>query len=539
MFVSYDPELYHHQDSEIFTIPQDAGKPPQKSPSIHPIFNDKAKEVELLIEKIEASRADITGDYEQWLKIGFALASEFNVKGESYYHQISRFSPSYNPDTCKAQFKECCKNRKNGIAINTLFAIAKEHNIYVHEPAKNKTGKTKDVSSTKTATPGTNTKKRDNVFIEAENFINEHYDLRFNEVSNRIEERKKGSDIWKDLNENNIYRFLMHNNYALSMNKLTALLRSDFVEQFNPFEQYFKSLASYDNLKEPDYIKNLCGYVYAKEPERFEAQFKKHLVRCVACSIDNSYYNKQAFVIVHDKQNSGKSTFCRWLCPPELDRYFGENINLTNKDGEIALSEKFLINMDELAALSKYEINQLKSVFSRDKISLRRPFDRSTSDSPRRCSFFGSTNRNEFLFDETGSVRWLCFEIELIDWDYKKDIDINRVWAQAYSLFKTPGYKYDLDYNEIAENEAANERFFVNTPEEDLLKKMYSPGTEKNQDAFLTATDIQQKMQEACNNVLKLNSVVLGRILHKNRFVKVSKRYPNQQTIKGYHVLFN
>ena len=376
-----------------------------------------------------------------------------------------------------------------------------------------------------------------NMFIQVERFLNSHYDLRFNEVSNRIEEKKKDQEKWKDLNENNIFRFLMHNNISLSMAKLTALLRSDFIIVHNPFKEYFEQLTPYDKLKEPDYITNLCGYVYAKDQERFSLQLKKHLVRCVACAIDDSYYNKQAFIIVHEKQNSGKSTFCRWFCPPALEKYLGENVNLTNKDGEIALSEKFIINLDELAALSKYEINQLKSVMSRDKISVRRPFDRSTSDSPRRCSFWGSTNRNEFLFDETGSVRWLCFEIEMINWDYKKDIDINRLWAQASELYSS-GFKYELTQEEIGQNEIANNIFFMSTPEEDLLMKTYFPGTHENHDSFMTTTDIVKILQEGCNNAIRISSVVLGRILQKKGFIKSTQRKGNSIPVKGYFVKF-
>lgn len=404
--------------------------------------------------------------------------------------------------------------------------------------SNNNTGQTIKKGGVVSIKVNSDKKGHKNIVIQVEEFLKLHYELRFNEVSNRVEERKKDTTEWKDLNDSNIYRFLLHNDFNISQAKLTAILRSDFVEIHNPFKNYFDSLKPFNKLKEPDYITNLCAYIHLKDQERFNTQLKKHLVRTVVCSIDNSYYNKQSFILVHNQQNSGKSTFCRWFCPPQLERYLGENVNLTNKDGEIALCEKFIINLDELAALSKYEINQLKSVMSRDRISVRRPFERSTSEAPRRCSFFGSTNRTEFLFDETGSVRWLCFEIDKIDWDYKKNIDINRIWAQAYDLYKI-GFKYDLTANEISDNEKANDGFFMATPEEDLLHKMFLPGTEKEKDSFLTATDILQKMQENCNNAIKLSVPYLGRVLHKNGYIKTSIRLPHtSHPTKGYYIKF-
>ena len=131
MGVSYDPDLYHNPDSKIFVAT------PSNNPKFEPIastrVNDKAKEVELLIEKIEANKTDITGNYDQWLKIGFALASEFGLPGESYYHRISSFSTTYEPTACSKQYKICCKANKTGIAIATLFAIAKNAGVLVYE----------------------------------------------------------------------------------------------------------------------------------------------------------------------------------------------------------------------------------------------------------------------------------------------------------------------------------------------------------------------------------------------------------------------
>lgn len=532
-FVSYDPDIYVNNDAIIYEVKNFVEPENFAGAKSFKIKKSKQDEVELLIKKIESTGTNIADDYFEYRDIGFALASEFKFIGEDYFHRISRFSNKYIYEQCKKDYQTYCTSAKSGININTLFAIAKKHNVLVHE--NNSSIKKKE----KTASANTRTNAAPqgvNVIIQLEKFLNSHYDLRFNNVTNRIEERKKNEVLWKDLNENNIYRFLLHNNINISMAKLTALLRSDFVEVYNPFTDYFENLKSYDRAQEPDYISNLCSYIYALNEDRFKNHLFKHLVRCIACAVNDNYFNKQSFILVHNAQNSGKSTLCRWFTPPQLEKYYGENVNLTNKDGEIALSEKFIINLDELAALSKYEINQLKSVMSRDKISVRRPFERSTSDSPRRCSFFGSTNRSEFLFDETGSVRWLCFEIEKIDWNYKIDIDVNDIWRQAYSLYKN-GFKHDLTPAEIHENELANNQFFISSPEQDLLLKFYTPGTKEKCDRFMTTTDILQRLQEGCNNAIKINSITLGRILTKCNFEKGTFRV-NSEPTKGYYMNF-
>jgi predicted P-loop ATPase len=188
-------------------------------------------------------------------------------------------------------------------------------------------------------------------------------------------------------------------------------------------------------------------------------------------------------------QNSGKSTFCRFLCPPQLSEYFTENIG-TDKDSLIALTNNFLINMDELATLSRSEINSLKSMISRNHVNLRMPYGRRQVNLPRRANFVGSTNKDEFLTDETGSVRWLCFElIDKIDFDYKLKVNIDLVWKQAYELYKA-GFQFELTQEELEYNEQRNRKYQTTTTEYDLISEYFEPCEEKLKVNFKNRSDI-------------------------------------------------
>jgi len=380
--------------------------------------------------------------------------------------------------------------------------------------------------------------QRLSMFEKVEALINENFELRFNEVSNEIEFKcryEKNSEF-EVLNENNIYRFLQHNNIEFSMAKLTSLLRSDFVPRFNPFLNYFKKLSVWVSGSDVDYITKLCSYIPVKDTQRFPVQFCKALVRTVACSLNDKIINKQALILVHEEQNSGKTTFIRWLCPPSLDKYIAENIS-TDKDSLIALSDNIIINMDELATLSRAEINTLKSMFSKETIKIRRPYDKNATSAPRRASFFGSTNKAEFLTDETGSVRWLCFELTgKINWDYKKDLNIDDIWRQAYSLYQN-GFKYELTPDEIHENEIANRQYQVTTPELELIQKNYAPGSKEQHDAFYQATDFLNNLTEKCPTA-RLNLNNIGKALKIFGFERTSKR-TDKYPIKGYFIKFS
>lgn len=491
MFLSHDKNIYINPDSMLFeTI---------------------TEEVEKIISQIEAQKFDLTNSYDNWLKFGFAFAHQFNNAGRDYFHRISKFNPNYNEEKTNEQYDKCLNSSSSGVTIKTFFHFAKEANLNIASQKKN----TPKIEKSKNEKTHNKTSK----FVIVSNYLNENYDFRYNEVANEIECKVKADKNFKSANENNIYVELQRQNIGFSQNNLMALLRSDFVPAFNPIKEYFNSLPIWD--EQIDHISNICKFIIAKDQERFNRQFKKMLVRCIACGLEFSF-NKQAFILMGG-QNGGKTTLCRWLCPPILKSYYTENIS-TDKDSLITLSENFMINLDELSTLQKFEINQLKSMISKDFIKVRRPYDKKPTVSKRRANFFGSTNREEFLTDETGSVRWLCFELIKIIWDYHKEIDIDSIWSQAYSLFKN-GFPFELTADEIAENEAVNSNHQVRTAELELIQAHFEQSEKgKALAEALTATDILIRLKSSGISPSQLNVGSIGKALKLLGLKQVSER---------------
>ncbi|MCX6271035.1 MAG: hypothetical protein NTU44_07420 [Bacteroidetes bacterium] len=374
------------------------------------------------------------------------------------------------------------------------------------------------------------------LFTVVKNFLKKTYDLRFNEVANEYEYKLKGEAHYKELNESNVYVTLREKKIHVSLSDLTAILRSDFVTHYDPFKEYFESLPAWTAGKDPDHIEKVTSFFKMRNRSRFVMHFRKHLVRTIACALEENVFNKQAFVLVGLSQHSGKSTFCRWLCPPALKNYFAEDIS-TDKDSRISFCENFLINMDELSTLGKTEIQALKSLFSKGKEKLRRPYDRKTSVIPRRASFIGSTDRSEFLNDEAGTVRWLCMEIESIDFDYNIKMDINLVWSQAYQLYKD-GFKYELNSEEIRVNEMENKRYQVVTLEMDAIQTYLMPGTPNDHDDFIYPLKFLELIQGYNKDTAnKFSDIRLGKAFKSLGFVR-SQKYENKMQCKGYYVRF-
>ena len=362
------------------------------------------------------------------------------------------------------------------------------------------------------------------------------YEFRFNEISGLVEGRKVNEDTFKELKENNLFMQLLSAGYRITLGNLCALLNSEFVPPYNPFNEYFESLPLW-STSDQDYIELIANHVKAKDQAQFNHHLKKAMVRMIACALDDEIFNKHALILVGGKQNTGKSTFCRYLCPPSLKNYYTESIP-GDKDGLISLCENFIINLDELSTLSKFELNHLKSLFSKENVRVRHPFARKAQTDPRRVSFVGSTNEDTFLTDTTGSVRWLCFEIVSLNWDYKK-IEIDKAWSQAYTLYMS-GFKYQLTVDEIKENEIRNEQFQQLSNEYEYVQMYLSPGNGLDNDAFWNTTQIRHHIIDKSERKADIkNNDRLGKALRKLGFVPDIKRIGDDMLpTHGYYVKY-
>jgi predicted P-loop ATPase len=371
------------------------------------------------------------------------------------------------------------------------------------------------------------------IFHIAEKYLKEHYDFRNNIISLEIECSPKGQNEWTSCNENSLWLEIQKKSIKIPINSLIAILKSDFVPNYNPLINYFTSLPQWD--QKTDFIKQFSEYIQleqGEDKEQFEYHFKKWCVRAVKCATIDNYFNKQAFVLTDDGngQNIGKSSWCRFLCPSELSNYLAEDMS-DDKDARILLCKNFLINLDELAALSRKEINQLKSYFSKAQINERLPYDRKNSIIQRVASFIGSTNMTTFLQDETGSVRWLCFIVKSINWKYKSEFVIDNLWAQAYALSKDNTFDETLSIEDIRQNELRNEKFQIISPEKDLIHKYFEIPTKIEQAEFLTSTEMLHHINLYTAGI-RLSNVGIGKALKSIGF----KREKRNQ-VYGYWVI--
>ena len=362
------------------------------------------------------------------------------------------------------------------------------------------------------------------IFDRTLKYLDAKYSLRFNTISLEFEIKRTLDKKWSDLNLNSLFIELAQSGIDIPVNKLEILVRSHLIDQYNPISEYFESLEQWDG---EDHIKNLCSYVKTNNDNAFLYHMEKWFTRAVLCALEKEKINKHCLVLANTIQNSGKSTYLRFFIPRKLMNYLSEDIGL-DKDSRIKLCKNLIINLDELSILAKADINSLKAFISKTHINERLPYARKAEYLERICSFVGSTNKTDFLTDESGSVRWIIFEvIEKINFNYSMEIDIDKVWSQAYfNAFKRKGFNPELTLADISENEKRNERFTQMTLEQEMVNKFFEPSD--NLEEFKTATEV---MMDLSMQGIRLNHLKIGRALSSFKFPRV--KHPQRQ-IYGY-----
>jgi|694.fasta_scaffold96444_2 predicted P-loop ATPase len=372
---------------------------------------------------------------------------------------------------------------------------------------------------------------------DIESWLNRFYQFRYNTIKQKPEFKLfEINSKWKPIDKYKlltIKRELDSAGLTISKDGLMDILCSNFSVAINPVKDYFQNLEDYI-ITEPDYIDQLCSTIKCKNAVDWKLYLKKWLVSVVAnVFIEDKCANHTMLVLTGD-QGKFKTTWLENLCPPELKSYnYTGKLNLESKDCLTYLAEYLFVNIDDqLKQLHKKDENELKNLITINFVKYRKPYDPIITEYPHLCSFLASVNGNDFLSDPTGSRRFLPFEVENIDIEKAKNLDINLIWKQAKFLFKT-NFRYWFNSDEIDYLNQRNESFSMVSAEEELinfyyrskpvsLKESLAPETIK----FLTPTmilvDLELKTKQ------RLNKKKLGEALTKLKFIKKQRTIENR-----------
>ncbi|GGC89219.1 hypothetical protein GCM10011508_15640 [Flavobacterium lutivivi] len=513
-FYSWDENLYLNENASTFvtsnevamplieTQPEPKTKNPEPLLDYDAIYNHCVNFTEKKVQFVNGSRNVFVHQ----------LACNLNRKGVTLNDALGYILTDFGYDE-----KEVTQ------AVNSAYGNIHEFGKNEKFEQPNKPKKKENFSITDTTEDDDEDKPKPTQIDRLELFLSTRYVFRHNIVSGKLEFQYFGKKKWNVMNdfiENSMLRECLKGRIKTNLSSLRNLLYSDFCELFNPFEDYFFNLPTYD--EKTDYITELANTITTTKQDLWQQCFKKWLVAMVGCVLDEKVIN-HTVIVFSGKQGLGKTTWVEKLVPKQLKEYlFSGTINPNNKDTLVQLAECMLINLDELENLNRSEIGSLKEIITKTQIRMRKAYGHNNETMPRRASFAGSVNTAQFLNDSTGSRRFLCFELEGIK--YQHDVDINMAFSQALFLFKS-GFRFWFDQEEIKNITANNEQYQLHSPEEELLLTWFEPCSKEEATLFLNASQIAAKLADRTKLSLNDGTInKLGKALKKHNFIKISKK---------------
>ena len=144
-------------------------------------------------------------------------------------------------------------------------------------------------------------------------------------------------------------------------------------------------------------------------------------------------------LILEGAQGARKSTALRILSDAVTPGVFTDEMSDPNsKDAALQMQGAWIIEIAELDALGRAEVNAIKAWLSRREDRFRRPYGKVVEDFPRTCAFAGTVNPladSGYLKDPTGGRRFWPVTVKDIDLEGLK-LHAQQLWAEAYAMMK-------------------------------------------------------------------------------------------------------
>lgn len=249
---------------------------------------------------------------------------------------------------------------------------------------------------------------------------------------------------------------------------------NDAIEQvssdnaFHPIKLYLESL-TWDGVPRIDTF--LVDYMGAEDNAYTREAFRKMLLAAVTRIYEPGRKFDTALVF-YSEQGVGKSTLIQRLSKG----WFNDSLtNLSGKESYEAIQFAWLVELAELSALRKSDVEAVKNFISKREDTYRGAYARRVKTHKRQCVFFGSTNDDEFLKDATGNRRFFPVEVKRtrktrLIFEPEFDAIVDQLWAEAMGGYML-GEALTLSDEAEAIAGGTREEFTERTPIQGLIEE--------------------------------------------------------------------
>ena len=214
---------------------------------------------------------------------------------------------------------------------------------------------------------------------------------------------------------------------------------NDAIEQvssdnaFHPIKNYLESL-TWDGVERIDTF--LIEYMGAEDNAYTREAFRKMLLAAVT-RIYKPGTKFDTALVFYSEQGVGKSTLIQRLSKG----WFNDSLtSLSGKESYEAIQFAWLVELAELSALRRSDVEAVKNFISKREDTYRGAYARRVKTHQRQCVFFGSTNDDEFLKDATGNRRFFPVAVRRVKkthiiFEPQFDAIVDQLWAEAMNAY--------------------------------------------------------------------------------------------------------
>ena len=365
------------------------------------------------------------------------------------------------------------------------------------------------------------------------NFLNKHFDFRYNKLTGVTEYREKEAVgiPFRPIDEREMNGMIVDARLAgipCWNSMIPTLVLSNKVQSFNPFHLYMAELPEWDGT---DRVTPLLKRVSDDPMWLKGGRYWLRAMTAQWMGAERTHANSLMPILISNEQGLGKSTFCRSLLPDSLRTYYLDNLNLSpGTSPEKKLVNKGLINLDEFDKIGEKRQPDLKNLLQMLSVPIYRGKRLGYVTEPRLASFIATTNSRQILSDPTGSRRFLC--VEVTDMIPNEAIEHKQLYAQLKQEV-LDGERDYLNKEEEKEVQRRNKAYYRHSPLEDVFHACFRRPKPEEDGDWMTAAEIFRLMN-------KRNASALRGISAKHlSFRLIAMGFKPRHTMYGncYHVV--
>lgn len=338
--------------------------------------------------------------------------------------------------------------------------------------------------------------------LAVEQFLTDNYLFRRNILNGKVEylilttKQTDNQSVWRTLTPealNSIVRKAKQEQITKNSPKtdIQEVIYSDATPVYDPISEFLMHLPKWDGQNHLAKLFSCLPGISSEQLDFLVIWFRSAVAHWL--QKDKLHANESVPTLI-GSQGCGKSTFIARLLPPELQEYYLDHLNLSNKfDKEMALTNNLLVNLDELDAIRPSQQAALKQTLSKIKVNGRTIYGSSQQDRPRYASFVATTNNPHPLSDVTGSRRFICIEIPDGQYiDNAGEIDYEQLYAQLVYEVNELKAPYWFTNEQVARIQALNQNY---TDEKDIAEIVEACFRKPNEGEKVKAMNCTQMLE--------------------------------------------